>query len=133
MKCPYCNRELHCGAQLNSDGFIVELYQCSNPECEPTEFLVGCREFWDILGQFKRKTTKEAMNMPDIAMCIDDKCPLRFKCHRFTAVPDYWQSFCAFKYDNGCDAFWDNNGYKKRKGYKTKIFTEEGVDNGVSK
>ena len=55
MKCPYCNKELHCGAQLNSDGFIVELYQCSNPECEQTEFLVGCKEFWDILGQNKRR------------------------------------------------------------------------------
>ena len=54
IKCPYCDKTLHCGAQLNSDGHIIELYQCANPECEPTEFLVGCKEFWDILEQHKR-------------------------------------------------------------------------------
>lgn len=54
IKCPYCDKTLHCGAQLDSDGHIIELYQCANPECESTEFLVGCKEFWDILGQHKR-------------------------------------------------------------------------------
>ena len=60
MKCPYCDKPLHCGAQLNSDGNIIELYQCANPECESTEFLVGCKEFWDILGQHKR--TRNALD-----------------------------------------------------------------------
>lgn len=61
MKCPYCDKPLHCGAQLNSDGNIIELYQCANPECESTEFLVGCKEFWDILGQHKR--TRKALGV----------------------------------------------------------------------
>lgn len=51
MKCPYCNKPLHCGAILKSDKHLIELYQCANQECESTEFLVGCKEFWDILGQ----------------------------------------------------------------------------------
>lgn len=54
MKCPFCNKPLHCGATLKSDEYLVELYQCANPECESTEFLVGCKEFWDILGQHRR-------------------------------------------------------------------------------
>lgn len=60
-KCPYCEKPLHCGAQLDSDGHIIELYQCANPECESTEFLVGCREFWDILGQHIR--TRKALGI----------------------------------------------------------------------
>lgn len=54
LKCPYCNKPLHCGATLKSDEYLIELYQCANQECEPTEFLVGCKEFWDILGQLIR-------------------------------------------------------------------------------
>ena len=59
--CPYCDKPLHCGAQLDSDGCIIDLYQCANPECESTEFLVGCKEFWDILGQHKR--TRKALDV----------------------------------------------------------------------
>lgn len=61
MKCPYCNKTLHCGATLKSDEYLVDLYQCANPECESTEFLVGCKEFWDILGQLIR--TRKALEI----------------------------------------------------------------------
>lgn len=59
LKCPYCNKPLHCGATLKSDEYLIDLYQCANPECESTEFLVGCKEFWDILGQHRR--TRKAL------------------------------------------------------------------------
>lgn len=61
MKCPFCNKTLHCGATLKSDEYLVDLYQCANPECESTEFLVGCKEFWDILGQHRR--TRKALDV----------------------------------------------------------------------
>lgn len=60
MKCPYCNKTLHCGATLKSDEYLIDLYQCANSECESTEFLVGCKEFWDILGQLIR--TRKALD-----------------------------------------------------------------------
>ena len=61
LKCPYCNKTLHCGATLKSDEYLIDLYQCANPECESTEFLVGCKEFWDILGQLIR--TRKALEI----------------------------------------------------------------------
>ena len=61
IKCPYCNKTLHCGATLKSDEYLIDLYQCANPECESTEFLVGCKEFWDILGQHRR--TRKALDV----------------------------------------------------------------------
>ena len=30
---------------------------------------------------------------PDITMCKDDRCVLKKKCYRFTAEPDYYQSY----------------------------------------
>ena len=50
---------------------------------------------------------------PDIAMCSNHKCPSRKKCHRFTALPDSWQSYCEFKPGKGkkkCESFYDNKG-----------------------
>ena len=61
LKCPYCNKPLHCGATLKSDEYLIDLYQCANPECESTEFLVCCKEFWDILGQHRR--TRKALDV----------------------------------------------------------------------
>lgn len=53
--------------------------------------------------------------MPDISMCRDHMCPLRHKCHRYTAVPSYWQAYASFKADKDkCDYFWDNKGLPKR-------------------
>lgn len=54
--------------------------------------------------------------MADITMCVNKKCPLRMKCHRYTAVPTpYYQSFADYKPVNGkCDGFWDNKGLCSR-------------------
>lgn len=36
--------------------------------------------------------------MPDIAMCLNDECPLRVSCYRFLAVPnEYRQSYSKFE------------------------------------
>ena len=44
--------------------------------------------------------------MPDITMCLNHSCPMRFTCYRFTAVPGEWQSYSCFKPVNGeCNAF----------------------------
>lgn len=71
-KCPFCNKPLHCGATLKSDEYLVELYQCANPECESTEFLVGCKEFWDILGQHRR--THKALEIAVDVLKYENKC-----------------------------------------------------------
>ena len=34
--------------------------------------------------------------MPDISMCPNPKCRKRFRCYRFMAVPDDWQSYMSF-------------------------------------
>lgn len=88
IKCPYCNKPLHCGATLKSDEYLVDLYQCANPECESTEFLVGCKEFWDILGQLI--CTRKAL---DVAK---DKLDTVRQYHRGTAVigPDDIAAYC---------------------------------------
>ena len=31
--------------------------------------------------------------MPDIAMCEGTNCPVKEKCHRFTAKPDQYQAY----------------------------------------
>lgn len=61
MGCPCCNKPLHCGSTIKTDEYLIDLYQCANPECKSTEFLVGCKEFWDILGQLER--TRKALGI----------------------------------------------------------------------
>lgn len=62
--------------------------------------------------------------MPDISMCINEECPLKQLCYRYTAPADeIYQAYGDFKYGinkNGipeCDHFWDNkkqgNKYEK--------------------
>ncbi|GAG04488.1 unnamed protein product [marine sediment metagenome] len=43
--------------------------------------------------------------MPDITLCLNDKCPKAKKCYRFMAKPSNRQSVCNFKYDDGCEHF----------------------------
>ena len=61
--------------------------------------------------------------MPDIIMCENKTCPLRYKCYRATAKPGlYWQSFFIFDYKDGkCEYFWDNEEDKKWKKKKSTI------------
>jgi hypothetical protein len=36
--------------------------------------------------------------MPDISMCLNERCPRKAKCYRFRAVPEpKWQSYCEFE------------------------------------
>ncbi len=62
--------------------------------------------------------------MADIAMCINEYCPLKEHCYRYKANPDeLWQAYSDFKYyidDKGtvkCDHYWYNdlkgNNYEK--------------------
>lgn len=37
--------------------------------------------------------------MPDITMCRNDECPLKEKCYRFIAEPNYRQSYSYFAFD----------------------------------
>ena len=84
IKCPFCNKPLHCGATLKSDEYLVELYQCANPECESTEFLVGCKEFWDILGQHRR--TRKAL---ELAITGLKNCKTREHIGAVCRIPEY--------------------------------------------
>lgn len=56
---------------------------------------------------------------PDISMCENKKCPQKETCYRYKAKPDpYMQSFCKFKYRNGCEYYWPIDGvsnYPKKK------------------
>ena len=46
--------------------------------------------------------------MPDISMCMNEKCEKKDKCYRYTATPDeYWQPYCLFD-EKDCTHFWDN-------------------------
>ena len=80
MKCPFCQQELekrHAATTDYNSMFIT--YYCGNPECESTTDLIGCKEFWDILGQLIR--TRKALEiikkefhketMPDFAVIRD--------------------------------------------------------------
>lgn len=55
--------------------------------------------------------------MVDITMCKNEKCPLKGRCYRYTAVPcPHWQSYFMspekfVRIVDGvalCDYFWDN-------------------------
>lgn len=50
--------------------------------------------------------------MPDISMCMKEDCPMNMKCYRFTAKPNDWQSYGAFKPDDDgtCTHFWEIDG-----------------------
>ena len=46
--------------------------------------------------------------MLDITMCKGEGCPVKDKCRRHTATPDYYQAYFAetpFK-DGKCDFYW---------------------------
>lgn len=47
--------------------------------------------------------------MPDITMCLNDECPSRWRCHRYTARPSERQSYSKFEPPHGrktCNEFW---------------------------
>ena len=56
-------------------------------------------------------------------MCKGVDCPVRWNCYRFTAKPDYIQSYFSEppwfldvdKETKDCNYFWDNNGRHESK------------------
>ena len=64
--------------------------------------------------------------MSDISKCLNDDCPLKDKCWRFTAPANsLWQSYGSFQYEIienkiKCDGFWNNKEYKNED-YKDRI------------
>lgn len=52
--CPYCNKPLHCGAELNVDGHNIEMWCCTNYACEQSEDLIGTREMWEIVKKYEQ-------------------------------------------------------------------------------
>lgn len=71
--CPFCQQELekrHAATTDYNSMFIT--YYCGNPECESTTDLVGCKEFWDILGQLIR--TRKALDVAVDALKYANKC-----------------------------------------------------------
>lgn len=53
--------------------------------------------------------------MPDITMCLNEKCEKRNACHRFTAIPSTRQSYAMFGKDGNCENFMPI--YEKNKAY----------------
>lgn len=48
--------------------------------------------------------------MPDITMCLNEKCNSKEKCYRFLAEPDEYQSYSLFEnsFDGDkCVMFWE--------------------------
>lgn len=46
--------------------------------------------------------------MPDMTMCRNETCPLKWDCYRYCAMPDDIQSFACFVFrdkDNACSHF----------------------------
>ena len=51
--------------------------------------------------------------MPDIAMCNNQKCPVKFNCYRFVATPNKYQYYQNFSHIaspelDGCSYFIEN-------------------------
>lgn len=49
--------------------------------------------------------------MPDITMCVGTNCPVKQKCHRFTAKPSHYQMyFIDPPLKSGrCDYYWGDD------------------------
>ena len=59
--------------------------------------------------------------MADLSMCLDHECPYRKRCHRYTAVTSYHQSYMNWNRnpeDERCKYYWDNRGYRKADEHK---------------
>lgn len=47
--------------------------------------------------------------MVEISKCANKDCPIKEKCHRWTAKDDEkWQSYAKFEYNIGCEFFIPN-------------------------
>ena len=55
--------------------------------------------------------------MPDIAMCVNEKCKKRNQCYRYKAEPSLYQTYCEF---NDCkepdyEDFWEMKVNKRKE------------------
>ncbi len=52
--------------------------------------------------------------MTDITKCLNESCPIKHKCYRWTAPASDWQSIADFKPndDGTCDNLYERNNYK---------------------
>lgn len=56
--------------------------------------------------------------MPDISMCVNKECKVKFNCYRFIAIPhEYWQSYSEFnkELNNDCEHFMKAHDYEKKE------------------
>jgi len=54
---------------------------------------------------------------PNIQMCQDDKCHLKDRCYRYTAIPGYYQAYG--EHEDPCESFMDNEGRRNVNTQKT--------------
>lgn len=69
--------------------------------------------------------------MPDIAMCMGVKCPIRENCYRYKAVPNFRQTYFekAPIKNCDCDYYWP---LKSEDEKRTNIQKKgKGVDKGI--
>lgn len=66
--CPWCNQPLHCGAELNVDGHNVEMWYCTNYECEESEDLIGTREMWEVFTNARHIFAQGQENTKELAI-----------------------------------------------------------------
>lgn len=59
--------------------------------------------------------------MADISMCINEECPLKENCYRYTApAAEFWQAYGDFEYFINdkkqvvCDHYWDNSAQRSK-------------------
>lgn len=74
--------------------------------------------------------------MPDIALCSNINCPLRYRCGRYLAVPDkHWQTYSGFHpIANQCDGFWDAQDFPYRMdGCKTADERNQELEDDLKK
>ena len=54
--------------------------------------------------------------MSEITMCKNKYCPLKYKCYRYTAIPNRFHSYATFYYDQneGCNSLVEIEEYEER-------------------
>jgi hypothetical protein len=72
-------------------------------------FMMGLngRQAFHATLVMKSLNTLEVNRMPDIAMCLNEACPRKADCYRYTAEPDEYQVWAMFDAAINC-CFWSN-------------------------
>lgn len=68
----------------------------------------------------KDDQTKEEISVPDIAMCMGGKCPIKKDCYRYRAIPNLRQNYFTIPpIEKECHYFW-----QLEKGHKIRLMEE---------